>query len=75
MFKKQFKITAKQDKGMREICCFSASIYIKHWFAAPNAASSPFNDLCLLKNLKSYKGLNEELASRVLQKLKNHLWY
>jgi hypothetical protein len=75
MFKKQFKITAKEEKGLTEICWFSVSIYIKHWFSAPSAASAPRNDLCLLKNLNNYKTTNEQLANTVLQKFMNHLWY
>jgi hypothetical protein len=75
MFKKQFKLSKKEESSLRDICCFAVSIYIKHWFSAPYAASAPRNDLNLLKSLHNYKTTNENIANAALRKIKNHLWY
>jgi hypothetical protein len=75
MFKKQFKLSKKEESNLRDICCFAVSIYIKHWFSATCAASAPRNDLNLLKSLQNYKNTNEKIANAALGKIKNHLWY
>lgn len=75
MFKRQFKIKAIEEKKLEDVCLFIVSIYIRHWFSAPNAASAPRNDLTLLKSLHNYKSINAQIADAALHKVKNHLWY
>ena len=74
-FQNQFKITQTESKNLEEVCKFIASIYVKHWFSASDAASAPRNDLHLLKSLQDYRNINEKIASAALNKIKNHLWY
>lgn len=75
LFRDQFKITKREEAGIRDICVFTVVIYVKNWFqsAVPNFA--PLNDLNLLKDLVNYKSVNDNLAEKALKKIKNHLWY
>ena len=51
--RKQFKLTKREEKGMRNLTVFVIGIYIKHWFTAPSAVRAPANDLEFLKKLES----------------------
>ena len=75
MFKTKFKISLQETKSYEDISRFAISIYIKHWFSAPEAESAPRNDLLLLEELHSYKGTNEKIDNAALNRFKNHLWY
>lgn len=75
LFRSQFQLTKREETGIRNICIFSAAIYIKNWFQATSAVYAPLNDLQLLKDLVDFKNINETLADKALNKIKNHLWY
>lgn len=75
LFRSQFQLTKKELTGIREICIFSAAIYIKNWFQASSPAYAPLNDLQLLKDLVAFKAVNDIVAEKALNKIKNHLWY
>ena len=75
MFKKQFKISIRETKQLEEICQFSVSIYVKHWFTVSDSASAPQNDLTIVKELHNYKKINKGIANAAINKFKNHLWY
>src|SRR5215469_5853407 len=75
MFKKQINITAKEEKNIRYICCFTITNYIKYWITAASPYSASRNDLNLLKSLSVYRKKNKELANAAINKIKNHLWY
>jgi len=51
MFRRQFKLTKKEEKGIADICQFTVHLYIKAWFQAPSAVLAPRIDLQLIKNL------------------------
>lgn len=51
MFRGQFRLTAKEEGGFRNICIFTTRIYTRAWFTAPSAVSAPRNDLWLIKSL------------------------
>lgn len=75
MFRKQFHLTAREEKGLREITVFVINIYFRAWFTAPLPLSAPRRDLDLLQRLVNYKEENLLVAQVALQKLTGHLWY
>ena len=75
MFRSQFKLTKKEEKGLREVCLFSVVLYLKAWFSAPLAVSAPRNDLQLLQDLYNYRQHNDKISKSTCKKLEKHLWY
>lgn len=73
LFRKQFKLTKTEEKGLRDICIFLIRLYIKAWFTAPLAIKAPNQDFNFLKNLSSY--YDNEVAQTALKKICGHLWY
>ena len=72
MFRRQFKLTAREENGLRQIAVFVCRLYTK----APEAAAAPQHDLQLLKDLTAYMDVNRDVAKAVsLTKLQRHLWY
>lgn len=75
LFRHQFKITKKEEKGIKDVCIFSVMIYIKYWYQACVASSAPRNDLQLLKDLIKFENINPALSKVALKKVMGHLWY
>lgn len=75
LFQKQFKLTAREEKGIRSICIFVVVVYLKAWITAPFAVSARNNDLQLLQLLIQYERENAAVASVARSKLNGHLWY
>ena len=75
MFRGQFKLTKREELGLRSTCIFVACVYIKAWFTALLAASAPNNDLNLLKTLVRYQKENSSIFEAASSKLAGHLWY
>ena len=73
MFRKQFTLTAREQKGLRDLCVFFSRIYVKAWVTAPLAVKAPNNDLCLLKSLDQYKIINKAISSATTEKFLRHL--
>ena len=72
LFREQFKLTTQ---ALRRICLFTATIYVKAWFTAPNSSDAPHNDLCLLQTLECFGLVDKQVAEIALEKMKRHLWY
>jgi hypothetical protein len=75
MFRKQFSLTAREEKGLRELCIFFARVYVKAWYTAPLPTAVPNNDLQLLKSLLAYSSVNAAISKAASRKLADHLWY
>ncbi|XP_063547373.1 uncharacterized protein LOC134754858 [Cydia strobilella] len=75
MFRHQFKMTKREEKAVKDICTFTAVIYVKYWFEAPAGQCAPRNDLNLLKDLITFKNINLAMANVALKKVLGHLWY
>ncbi|KAG0715576.1 hypothetical protein GWK47_011636 [Chionoecetes opilio] len=73
LFRRQFKLTAKEEKGLREMCCFVVLVYLE-WFTAPSAVQAPRRDLNLMRALLNYSTTNSAISTATLEKLR-HLWY
>ena len=54
LFRQKFKLAKKEEKGLREMCCFIVFIHLECWFTAPSAVQAPRRDLDLIKALINY---------------------
>ena len=75
MFRDQFKLTVKEERGLRSVAVFISRVYAKAWTEASLAASAPRGDLELLQALNAYHEVDDVVAKAALNKLKGHLWY
>src|SRR6218665_717760 len=75
MFRGQFKLTAKEESNLKEICLFCVLIYIKAWITAAMPMAAPKNDLQLLDALLKYENRHPAISKATSEKLANHLWY
>lgn len=75
MFRSQFKLTAYEEKGLRNLCIFFARIYVKAWTTAPLAVRAPQDDLHLLQSLVAYNAINKAISKATSQKMAGHMWY
>ena len=75
MFRGQFRLTAREEKGLRCLCVFVTKIYIKAWFTASLSVSSPNNDLNFLQNLVKFKAHNPSFSKVTSNTFARHLWY
>ena len=73
MFRKQFKLTPHEAKGLKELCIFGILVYIEAWFTAPVAQEAPRCDLHLTKSLLQLP--NAAVSKSTLNKLSKHFWY
>ena len=75
LFRKQFQLTGREEKGLRSMCIFAIRIYLKHWTESSAAIHAPRMDLQLLKCLKEYENIDDVISKATLAKFSNHLWY
>jgi len=75
MFRSQFRLTAREVRGLRDLCVFFAKLYVRSWMTAPVAATAPQNDLSLLQSLLAYEGIHAGISKATSRKLGGHLWY
>ena len=50
-------------------------IYIPWWFQCSLTADCSINDLCLLKDINEFSGLDEAIAQKAIKSFSNHIWY
>ena len=74
MFRRQFKLTRSEEKGLRDLTLFIILVYIRAWVAASFPLQAPLNDWQLMTNLLQYPG-NKTVAKSALKKLEGHFWY
>lgn len=75
MFRHQFRLTEREEKGIRDLCIFYSRIYLRAWFQAPLSVSAPRNDLHLLQELLDYADIHKSISVATSKKLAAHLWY
>ncbi|GBM45489.1 hypothetical protein AVEN_210222-1 [Araneus ventricosus] len=61
--------------GLKNICLFLVTVYVKSWLESSSAIGAPLNDLMFLKKLKKYENINQGISSIALKKFCNHLLY
>src|SRR6218665_3843428 len=74
MFCGEFKLTAKEESNLREICLFCVLIYIKAWITAAMPMAAPKNDLQILRALLKQENRHPAISKATSEKLANHLW-
>jgi len=75
LFKQQFRLTAHEEEGLRQVCLFVVLIYVKAWFLATSAVAAPYHDLKFLQKLLDFKEVDEKTSEAAVKKIANHLWY
>lgn len=75
LFRKQFRMTPREEKGLRDLSIFFVRVYVKAWICAPFATKAPQNDLTLLKSLVRCEKIHPRIAACAAKKLASHLWY
>lgn len=73
LFREQIKLTAVQEKGIREFALFAVIVYAKAWATAPIPQQAPLNDFLLMESLLKYP--HEAISKSTTKKLSHHLWY
>ena len=75
IFRSQFVLTPREEKGLHEVCVFAVRLYLKAWMTAPCASNAPYSDIQLLQSLINYSSIHPVIAKVASEKLSNHLWY
>ena len=75
LFRSQFRMTHREQNGLRDLCIFYARVYVKNWISAPLAVKAPSNDLHLYKDLEAYRTVNKGISEATTKKMGRHLWY
>ncbi|XP_074112021.1 uncharacterized protein LOC141535796 [Cotesia typhae] len=75
LFRNEFKLSNKELDGLRQICIFIVTLYLKAWFSSTSATTAANHDLQFLKNLFEYKNINSLISSTTYEKMILHLWY
>uniref|UniRef100_A0A8D8UVV6 Uncharacterized protein n=2 Tax=Cacopsylla melanoneura TaxID=428564 RepID=A0A8D8UVV6_9HEMI len=71
----EFVLEKNEVTALQEICIFIVFLYVVPWFKAPSGVKAPAGDLSLLRKMNLFKKIDPNIASAVLKKFKNHLWY
>ncbi|KAK2708995.1 hypothetical protein QYM36_014581 [Artemia franciscana] len=48
MFRGQFHLSKKEEKGLQDVCIFAACVYLRLWMRAPKPASARYHDYHLI---------------------------
>jgi len=73
MFRQQFKLTKREENGIREVAVFAVLVYLKAWITASLAVEAPLNDFQLMGQLLRYT--HAKISAVTSKKLGLHLWY
>lgn len=75
LFRLQFHLTARELKGLRDVCIFLVRIYVKAWFGCTHAISAPAQDYNFIKTSIEYAEIDAKVSEAILKKISNHCWY
>lgn len=75
LFRDQFKLSAVQLKGIREMCIFIVRLYIKAWFCCMNPIAAPNLDFNFILDSILYAETDKVASEKILEKMSNHMWY
>jgi len=71
LFRKQIKVSTKEQDALFNICQFVALLYAKYWHEAPLATKAPRNDQAFISHLMQFP--NRLVADVALKAIKRHL--
>ena len=46
MFRGEFHLSKKEEKGLQDVSIFEARVYLRAWMTALKPASAPYHDHC-----------------------------
>ena len=75
LFRREFKLTAQEEKSLLELNTFLVKCYASSWFSSPRADKAPLNDIRFLRTLQSYRNFNKDVADTAINKFIKHLYY
>ncbi len=75
LFKDQFKLTAREEKGLTAVSMWVALVYAKFWHEAPLADRAPLNDVQLLIDLHRYPDPERAIRDASTKAFRRHLWF
>lgn len=73
MFRKKFVLTKKELDGLRDVCIFIVTLYVKVWYNSTKAIEAPNQDLNFLKAAAKY--FDPIVSKKLVAKFCRHLWY
>ena len=75
LFRDEFELSQKELNGLRHLCIFIVTLYLKAWYSSTSATAAANHDLQFMKNLLEYKDINSLISSATCEKMISHLWY
>ena len=75
LFHPQFGYDEDFVHNLTRLNVFLSLFYVPAWMTATRAADAPVTDLALVQDMIRYKEYDEDVATTVLEKMKNHYWY
>lgn len=75
IFRKQFKLTKKEEKSLKEVSIYIIRFHIVAWFTSSRAIEAPNHDLDFVKAIYEYRKKDAEISKILISKFSNHLWY
>lgn len=75
LFREQLALKVSEVNGLKNICLFLITVYVKAWLESSSVVGGPFNDLMFLQKFKKFESTNKGISSIALKKFCNHLWY
>ena len=75
MFRKQFKLTSKEEKALLLIRSFASLLCLSSWFSCTFSEDAATNDLSLLRKFETFKSFDEKISPTAAAALKRHLWH
>ena len=72
MFRTQFKLTAREHRGLRELCIFFFGIYVEVWASATIAVKGPDK---LSEDAEAIAELFKDISSATVKKMAGQLWF
>ena len=73
MFRGQFHLSKKEEKGLQDVSIFAARVYLRACMTALKLASAPYHDYQLLISLLNNLAINSEIFRVTSMKMANHL--
>lgn len=75
LFRKHFHLSKFQLNGLKEVNIFVIRFYMKAWFQSPISVEAPYQDFTFLQNMVEFHKTDRDLATEIIEKLSNHMWY
>ena len=68
-------LTRRQQRALDRLVRYVITLYGRYFLTTPLASAAPRHDLQLWYDLQMYANVDDQLAGKALNSMKNHLWY